>query len=53
MKRLGIILFLINSILFSQEFDQPLNLKKGDNRLEIKKGDQIYVRSYDEGLFNN
>lgn len=53
MKRLGIILFLINSILFSQEFDQPLNLKKGDNWLEIKKGDQIYVRSYEEGLFNN
>ena len=53
MKRLSIILFLINSILFSQEFEQPLNLKKGDNWLEIKKGDQIYVRSYEEGLFNN
>ena len=53
MKRLGIILFLINSILFSQKFEQPLNLKKGDNWLEIKKGDQIYVRSYEEGLFNN
>ena len=53
MKRLGIILFLINSILFSQEFEQPLNLRKGDNWLEIKKGDQIYVRSYEEGLFNN
>ena len=42
-----------NSILYSQEFEQPLNLRKGDNWLEIKKGDQIYVRSYEEGLFNN
>ena len=42
-----------NPILYSQEVEQPLKLKKWDNWLEIKKGDQIYVRSYEKGLFNN
>ena len=41
------------SILLSQEVEKPLNLKKGDNWLEIKKGDQIYLRSYEKGLFKN
>ena len=37
---------LNNSFLYSQELQSTLILKKGNNWIEIKQGDEIYVRSY-------
>lgn len=37
---------LNNSFLYSQELQSTLILKKGNNWIEIKQGDLIYVRSY-------
>ena len=40
------IFILNNSFLYSQELQSTLILKKGNNWIEIKQGDEIYVRSY-------
>jgi hypothetical protein len=37
---------LNNSFLYSQELQSTLILKKGNNWIEIKQGDEIYIRSY-------
>ena len=40
---------LNNSFLYSQEIESSLILKKGNNWIEIKQGDVIYVRSFKTG----
>ena len=44
MKRLWVILFVIP--LFAQEVEKSITLKKGENIIEIKPGDRVYVRYY-------
>ena len=44
---------LNNSFLYSQELQSTLILKKGNNWIEIKQGDEIYVRSYNANIKPN
>ena len=41
------------SHLFSQQTERPLILQKGDNWLEIKPGQKVYIRSYGKSFFGN
>ena len=40
------LIHLNNSYLYSQELQTSIMLKKGNNWIEIKQGDELYVRSY-------
>ena len=42
-----------NSFLYSQEIESSLILKKGNDWIEIKQGDVIYVRSFKTGTIAN